>query len=595
MKKRVICAVLAILMLASTAACGNRAYRPAKGEALPQSPFSVTPAAKATLALPFNAVWRLFGGTDTEHCLVYRFGNEPTYYEWMAKKIAWTDDTQYLDELKAKIISFPQTDNGYLWSWATSVYWPTGKGELHYDGTLRYVSAVAELLRWTGDLAFLDETDGDTCGEDRKKDASEGRTVYEKCRAAMAFAANEMGGANGVITLTQKAACLADGETRFDQNEAGELVWDNTGLPGSASSNYWDNLCFGHQDAYETALYYHALQDMADIERMRGDPAAAVAYETAAKTVHAAFDKAFWDDEKGRYIACVDASGTRRDPGLTFLNTEALSYGLGDETKAARIFSWLDGERTVAGDTLTGRKIYDYAAVLNRVLGGKTVNRKLYFAPVTNTVRIEDVSGTDTPWWYSLEGAINVGEGGNAAFGRHLENGGYIFYTVYYELAARAIYKGPADVARRAKELAKVYRFNGFNSDEGGWAEGLVGEYPENGLVSRVFVSSLAGVNASADALEICPALPSGVKTLGVERLSYRGTPFTAAVGANTLILTAQTPLRGTLRFRPQTPGDYTATLTDETGKTTQRIFTTDETGFLTLTMDSYTGVSFTK
>ena len=590
MKKRVFCALLVTLMLFSAAACGDR-YRPEKGEALPQSPFSVSPASKSKLALPFNAVWRLFGGTDTENCLVYRFGNEPTYFEWMARKIAWTDDTAYLDELKAKIVSFPQTDNGYLWSWATSVYWPTGRGELHYDGTLRYVSAVAEILRWTGDLAFLDEVDGDTYGEDRLKDASEGRTVYEKCKAAMAFAANEMDGANGVVTLTEKAACLADGETRFDRNADGELVWNNTGLPGSGASNYWDNLCFGHKDAYETALYYHALRDMADIERMRGDGAAAESCFTAANAVHAAFDAAFWDGEKGRYIACVDAGGTRRDPGLTFLNTEALSYGLGDAEKAGRIFAWLDGERTVDGDTLTGREIFDYAAVLNRVLGEKTVTKTLYFAPVTNTLRIEDVSETDVPWWFSLDGAINVGEGGNAAFGRHLENGGYIFYTVYYELTARAMYKGPADVQRRAKELAAVYRFNGFNSDEGLWAEGLTGEFPENGLVSRVFVTSLAGVNAAADALEICPALPDGVKTLGVERLSYRGTPLRATVGAKTLTLTAETPLSGTLRFRPHTPGGYTAVLTGADGKTTPLSLATDADGVILLELDGYTEI----
>lgn len=592
MNQRIFCAVLALIILLSAAACKGSGYRPTPREALPMSPFSAAPEEAADIALPFNAVWRLFGGTETENCLVYRFGNEPTYFEWMAKKIAWTDDTQYLSELKAKIVSFPQTDNGYLWSWGDSVYWPTGRGELHYDGTLRYVSAVAEILRWTVDLSFLDETDGTACGEDRRKDASLGRTVYEKCKAAMAFASKEMNGAQGVITLTEKAAYLADGKTRFDQNADGELIWDNTGLPGSASSNYWDNLCFGHQDAYETALYYHALKDMADIERMRGgNEAAAEAYETVAKTVHAAFDNTFWDEEKGRYIACVDAGGTRRDPGMTFLNTEALACGLGDAEKAGRIFSWLDGERTVAGDTLTGREIYDYAAALNRVLGNKTVNKTLYFAPVTNTVAIENVSENGTPWWYSLEGAISVGEGGNAAFGKHLENGGYIFYTVYYELTARAMYKGAADVQRRAKELAAVYRFNGFNSDEGMWAEGLTGEFPENGLVSRVFVTSLAGINASAEALEICPALPEGTDTLGVQRLSYRGAPLEATVGADTVTLTAVSPLSGTLRFCPQTPGEYTAVLTDGNGSQTELSVPADENGYITMEMDGCTGI----
>ena len=190
-------------------------------------------AAAEDLALAFNAVYRLFGGVDTEHCLVFRHGNEPTWYEWMAMKTAWCRDKDYIRAVKDKIRDFPQTDNGYLWSWGTSPYWPTGDGALHYDGLFRYVAAVAEFLRWSGDTAFLDETDRTTCGTDKAVDASEGRTVYEKCRKAMQYALHELNGKDGVITITEKSAFLADGVTRFDIGENGDYVWNNTGRAGA--------------------------------------------------------------------------------------------------------------------------------------------------------------------------------------------------------------------------------------------------------------------------------------------------------------------------------------------------------------------------
>ena len=581
MKRQVkrLTGLLLAMLTAASAACART--DPAN---LSDGPFSIYPEAEADLALPFNAAYRLFGGSDTEHSLVYRFGNEPTYFEWMAQKLAWTDDAAYLNELKEKLLTFPQTDNGYLWSWSTSVYWPTGRGGMHYDGTLRFVSAVAEILRWTGDLAFLDEKDTTSFGEDKATDASEGRTVYEKCAAAMTFAANEMQGDTGLITLTQKAALLADGETRFDKNEAGELLWNNTGRPGSEGSNYWDNLCFGHTDAYETALYYRALLGMADIERMRGNETDAVAYTQKAAKVKAAFNETFWDAEKGRYIACVDADGVRRDPGLTFLNTEALAYGLGDETKAERIFSWLDGERAVAGDTVTGSAIYDYAPLVDRFAEKRKLKKATPFVPVSNTVAIEEMTPGEPYWWFSLEGAITVAPGGNAVYGTHLENGGYIFYTLWSELTARALYRGADDVKRRASELAAVYRYNGFDSDLGGWAEGLTGEFPENGIVSRVFVSALAGLEAKADALEIRPNLPGGVEKLTVKRLCYRGVAMEAQTGAASLTLTAAEPIKGTLRFCPAEAGAYTALLTDKNGGARTLALQTDG-GALTLDM----------
>ena len=544
---------------------------PTPGEALAASPFyaeAQTDKAAQTFVLPFNAVYRLFGGVDREHELVFRFGNEPTYFEWNALKIVWTGDTAAVRKLKDMIVGFPQTDNGYLWSWGTSPWWPTGQGALHYDGLFRYVAAVSELVRWDGNLSLLAERDTTTFGTDRAKDASRKHSVYKKCKDAMHYAWEELGGRYGVITITERSAYLADGVTRFDRNADGVLVWNNTGRAGTTSSNYWDNLCFGHKDAYATLLYYHALLQMRDIEILRGNEAAVQKYTQHAEKVKAAFNETFWDQSKGRYIACIDADGKRWDPGLTFLNVEALAYGLGDEEKAARIFSWLDGKRTVSGDTVTGGRIMNYGPLLADAVGAKISYGFYPFAPVTNTVSIEAVSAGGEPWWESLQGAINVGEGGSAAYGHHLENGGYLFWPLYYELTARARYLGIDSVKRRVHDLARVYRFNGFNSDVGTWVEGLIGEFPENGIVSRVFVSTFCGVDAAIDALEIRPDLPRGVDKLGIETMQYAGHSFRLEVTRRTLTLTVDDVFLGILRFFPEKAGPYRVTWTAADGAT---------------------------
>ena len=557
------------------------------GEELAAAPFSAANEggeAVQDLVLPFNAVYRLFGGSDTDNTLVCRFGNEPTYFEWVALKTVWTGDTAYMRELKDKIVSFPQTDTGYLWSWGDSTYWPTGKGDMHYDGLFRYVAAVDELTRWDGNTDLLNEKDATTMGDDTALDASQGKSVYEKCKAAMDYAYTALDGKDGLITITEKSVYLADGKTRFDKNADGEYVWNNTGRAGAAPSNYWDNLCFGNCDAYETMLYYHALVAMSHIETMRGDSAAAADYATHAELVKETFNETFWSEETGRYIACIDADGKRWDPGLTFLNTEALAHGLGDPEKAKSVFAWLDGERIVAGDTVTGTQIYNYTALLNTAKKRIATTEKLRFVPISNTVSIEDLSGDSTPWWFDLEGAIKVGEGENAAYGHHLENGGYIFYTLYYELTARAEYCGADSVAARVADLCKVYRFNGFDSDVGNWVEGMVGEFPESGIVSRAFVSALCGLDAGTDSFVIQPNLPSDVKTLGMDFVNIKGNTYAVKVTQDGFAVTGDKPLREDIVYCPDGDGEYTVVLT-LADSTTEKLTLETDGGPLTIAL----------
>ncbi len=70
-----------------------------------------------------NAMWHMFGLVNDGQNLVYLFGNEPTWFEWIGEKVAWSGDRGYIEGLKGKLQVFPQTSTGYMWSWGSRPYW----------------------------------------------------------------------------------------------------------------------------------------------------------------------------------------------------------------------------------------------------------------------------------------------------------------------------------------------------------------------------------------------------------------------------------------------------------------------------------------
>lgn len=483
-----------------------------------------------------NAMWHMFGAVDDGQNLVYRFGNEPTYYAWMSEKIMWSGNTGYINDLKGKLQSFPQTENGYMWSWSSFPYWKVDTTYcIHYDGTFRYIAAVYDVISWENSTDFLQVTDTSRAGgEYSELDASYGRTVLEKVEAAWNYIYYSLKGEEGLIHLTEESVYLtADGSSRFDYVKAtGEYCWNNTGLPKSAASNYWDNLCFGNLDAYESALFYEAAQAMIGIYGMLGGEYLdrIPALTALCETVHEKYDATFWSDTTGRYIACVDTEGNRVDYGLTFLNFEALKYGLGDASRAESVFSWIDGTRIVEGDDRTGADILSYYTILRRTEQGrdlKKFDQNAVLAAVTNTVAINNKENkvTGKVWWHAPAG---IDPFGSAAYGSHCENGGYIFYPVYYELMARVKYQGAQAVTDRYAQIAHVYEFNRLKSDaavsgSANWLEGLNGEFPESGLVPTAYFYGLMGITAEADGLHIAPIFNETYETMGVASTTYGG------------------------------------------------------------------------
>lgn len=530
-----------------------------------------------SVAYVSNAMWHMFGLVDDGQGLVYRFGNEPTWYEWMSEKMMWSGDAGYIGELKGKLRSFPQVSTGYMWSWGSFPYWQVGDCySIHYDGTFRYIAAVYDVISWEGNTDFLYEKDNDTAGgQYASVDASKGRTVLDKTEACMSYILEYLHGKEGYILLTEESTYLnADGSERFDYvKDTGKYCWNNTGKDGSNASNYWDNLCFGGYDGYSNALFYNALESMAGIYRMLGGDyiAKAEELEALAVTVKAKFNELYWSDETGRYIACIDSDGRRVDFGLTFHNFEILKYGLADAERAKSVFDWIDGDRIIEGEERTGAAILSYGQCIQKAVPRRKLKEledlNLRLAAVTNTIPINNRENQKlkVAWWHGPAG-INVW--GSAAYGLHLENGGYIFYPVFYELMARTEYEGAQSTIDRLADIAKVYEYNRLVSDlaasgSTNWLEGLNGEFPESGLVPATYIYSLVGATASYDGLHLAPAWGDAYEYMGVRALKYNGKSYDVKVNrdASCTITATDGAIDMTLHYTPARFSDMTYTV----------------------------------
>lgn len=551
-----------------------------------------------SVAYVCNAMWHMFGAIDDGQSLVYRFGNEPTYYEWMSEKIMWSGNAGYINELKGKIQTFPQTQNGYMWSWSTYPYWQVSDTYcIHYDGTFRYIAAVYDIISWENSVEFLSAVDNNAAGgEYAELDASKGRTVLEKVEAAWNYIYYSLKGEEGLIRLTEDSVFLtADGSSRFDYVKAtGKTCWDNTGLPRSAASNYWDNLCFGNLDAYESALFYEATQAMIGIYGMLGGEYLdrIPALTELSKTIHDLYDRTFWSDTTGRYIACIDVNGNAVDYGFTFLNFEALKYGLGDAARAQSVFSWVDGTRTVEGDTRTGEEIMSYLTMMRKTSQYRRMKSEapdLRLAAVTNTLAINNKENQKTGqvWWH---GPAGIDPFGSAAYGAHCENGGYIFYPVFYELMARVRYQGAQAVTDRYAQIARVYEFNRLKTDDmvpgsTNWLEGVIGEFPESGLVPTAYMYGLMGVSAEPDGLHVVPSFNDTYEVMGVTSMTYGGHAYGLEENRNGALTI--TCLDGTLAvklcYQPPRFTAFTVTLYAKDGTSSAYEATVDGNGMLCL------------
>ncbi|NJO17559.1 MAG: hypothetical protein HC877_18020 [Thioploca sp.] len=491
--------------------------------------------------------------------LITTIGNQPTYFEANTLKYLWNSIGHFADYpsnrdyiKKVQLINFPQDkdgeDNGYIWSWDISKNWPTGD-YLHYDGNAKYILAVYRYLMWTDGFdilnACVNNPDNKTC-----------RTVLQKIMWAMLYQLNNLNGKSGLL--------------------------ETPGGEEHQPVDYWDNYIVGYRSASLNIYFYASLRAMAAIKRKlqeRGELPDGKSleaaksfldtdYDSLAEQVKKRFNEVFWDSnsDKERYISSEDRNGTKVDFGMTFLQFEAMYYGLVDnefvdvnktKTKASSIYDWLDGKRSINSDI---KNFFEYDSFGNKINVSKgTTGSNIYkygFAPVSNTVPIEREMNAPTDsgyWWYDINSGVRVGRGKtsreycswvngdeeclppNASYGTHLENGGAIFYTSFYDIMARFKYLGANDAHKRMTAITNEYGKDKLVRDPGSllpgavgrdkiidtWKFGIIGEFPESGLVPTVFLYGYMGIDAKEDGLNIRPKFPRDMTWGKVNEVIY--------------------------------------------------------------------------
>ncbi len=353
-----------------------------------------------------------------------------------------------------------------------------------------FVQACCDYFNWTGDLDFLRES-------------------LPRMRTALAYSMREFDTQeNGCVVVPWVGHC---GRTGFVTLPDGrKKLYPGRGI----GNNYWDLLPFGHKDCLATIYFYAALRQMAELQRtidqhprwnLPAPPAelSADALCRQAEEIRARGGKMFWNEQAGRFVACIDVDGAMHDYGYTFLNLEAIYYGFATETQARSILEWVDGRRTVEGDTSQGADIYHWR-----------------FAPRATTRRNED-------WymwvWHRPE---------DIPWGGQVQDGGAVLGWSYHDLMARLKTAGPDDAWTRLTAILdwfaevqaeggyrKYYAQPGRGTLQGGGTPGGLGldhEFLESVLVPQVMLYGFLGFRPTGDGFSIAPRLPNDWPSLEV-------------------------------------------------------------------------------
>lgn len=370
-----------------------------------------------------------------------------------------------------------------------------------------YIRACVEYFQWTGDLEFL-------------------RDNIKRMRSALRFMIVEFG--------LREHKHLVVPWVGHDGRSG--IVYDDAGVksvrPGlGVGNNYWDLLPFGGHDALATIYAYDALRLFAELEAAiethpdwltvtesesagGGIPPdlsagiSAAELQTLADEIREEFQKKFWSKEDQRFIGWEDLTGHRYDFGFTFVNLEAIYYGLASQSQSAEIFSWLDGKRLVAGDNSQGGDIYHWR-----------------FAPRATTRR-----NIDTYMWAWLSPE-------SIEWGGQVQDGGAVLGFSYFDVMARLESQGADAAWARLQTIvdwyAEVeaeggyrdyYAKAGRGTLQGGGTAGGLGldyEFFESVLVPQVMLYGFLGFEPTATGYRVNPRLPSSWPSLTVRNIHF--------------------------------------------------------------------------
>lgn len=418
------------------------------------------------------------------------------WMEWLGKTRNWMDLPGYLGRERVNLLNYKLDVDGYVYTWGDQKMWPfpdNAKYDArHFTTNAGFILGCWRYYCWTGDCGFL-------------------REDLARLRAAMRFQLEDLHGNQGLLIMTSP---------------------DHDGTTKGVHSNYWDDIPFGYKSAYENIYFYASLEAMAQMLDIVGDKAEATRLRDLRRRVRERYNREFWDDRVGRYIGCIDRLGQRHDCGFTYVNMEALAYGLGSPAQARRVYHWMETEPTQ---------------------GGKSDTYSRYrFAPRVTTL---DCS----KWWY-LEGKAEIP---SQPWGTHRENGGAILYTSHFDILARANLLSADNAFRRLQEILARYREPDrlcggsplYHGENNGWEVGTDVPFPESGLAPAAFLYAFLGIDARGDGLHIRPNLPRALRYAGVRNLFYRNLRLNLRVTRRVVEISSRQPGYEFRLTRPVRPG----------------------------------------
>jgi hypothetical protein len=354
----------------------------------------------------------------------------------------------------------------------------------HNVNNAMYIDACYSYAAWSGDTNFLQQ-------------------IMPRLRTAMRYALDEFAVLSNACVLTPWLGHDGTSGLAFDARGVKSVRYGY-----GIGNNYWDLLPFGGRDTCATLYLFNALRRLAALEtqvarqpqwRIPAPPAALapMALLRIADTL-AAHATQFWNTATERFVAAVDVNGVAHDYGYTFVNCEAVHYDFASPQQAEQIMQWLEGSRTVAGDTAQGADIYHWA-----------------FAPRASTRRNVDY------YTYVWSGPESL------PFGGQVQDGGAVLGFSYHDLMTRLRTRGADNAWQRLREIlawfARVqaeggYREYYYNSTvatrgtlQGGGTAGGLGldcEFFENVLVPQVMLYGFMGARPRLDGLVLRPQLP---------------------------------------------------------------------------------------
>ncbi len=147
---------------------------------------------------------------------------------------------------------------------------------------------------------------------------------------------------------------LAEKAIAQDRNGNGLPESTRSGLPGTAvcpTANWWDQINFGHEDAYAAALSYRAFRGLADLERLARRSEQATRFEERAAKLQSAYVTNFFNPKTGVLAGWKDREGALHDYWFLFINGMAITYGLVPEPLANTIADRFEAKLREVGYT----------------------------------------------------------------------------------------------------------------------------------------------------------------------------------------------------------------------------------------------------